>query len=168
MCFFMDLAYNQAIDAWRRNEVPVGAVVAHEGEAIAAAHNLVETTNDPTAHAEMLAVTQATKALGDWRLSGATLYVTKEPCLMCTGAALLARFHRVVFAIADPRMGALGGATNLNLMAEFNHHLTVTSGVQEVVCRELIQSFFAKIREIKGTKVDESSHPSINGEIHSH
>src|ERR1039458_1354633 len=89
--FFMSLAYNQAIDAWRADEAPIGAVIELRGEAIGAAHNTVESAHDPTAHAEMLALTQAAAKLGDWRLAGATLYVTKEPCPMCSGAMLIDR-----------------------------------------------------------------------------
>ena len=88
--FYMSLAYNQAIDAWREDEVPVGAIIELGGEVIAAAHNQVDGTRDPTAHAEILAMTQAARAIGDWRLTGATLYVTKEPCPMCSGATLMA------------------------------------------------------------------------------
>ena len=92
--FFMSLAYNQAIDAWRQDEVPIGAVIAVGGEIIAAAHNTVESAQDPTAHAEMLAITQAASKLGNWRLEGATLYVTKVPCPMCSGALLMSREQR--------------------------------------------------------------------------
>jgi tRNA(adenine34) deaminase len=141
--FFMSLAYNQAIDAWRRDEVPIGAVIAREGEVIAAAHNTVETSRDPTAHAEMLALTQAASRLGDWRLEGATVYVTKEPCPMCSGAMLMSRVQRVCFAVPDPKMGCLGGATNLNELPRINHHLELTAGgVLEAECREMLQTFF--------------------------
>jgi tRNA(adenine34) deaminase len=141
--FFMSLAYNQAIDAWREDEVPVGAVIESAGEVIAAAHNRVEGTRDPTAHAEMLAITQAASRLGDWRLEGATVYVTKEPCPMCSGAMVMARVKRVCFAVADPRMGCLGGAANLNELPMSNHHFEVTAGGPlEAECRELVQAFF--------------------------
>jgi len=140
--FFMALAYNQAIDAWREDEVPVGAVIERAGEVIAAAHNRVAGTRDPTAHAEMLALTQAAVAFGDWRLTGATLYVTKEPCPMCSGATLMARLKRVVYAVGDPKMGCLGGATDLNALPQVNHHLEITGGVMENECRDLLQAFF--------------------------
>lgn len=107
--YFMWLAYNLAVDAWRADEVPVGAVIAMDGVVIGAAHNQTISLRDPTAHAELLAVTQAAEALGDWRLSGAALYVTKEPCPMCAGAAVMARIARVVFAMGDPKMGCCGG-----------------------------------------------------------
>ncbi len=140
--FFMRLAYNEAIDAWREDEVPVGAVIELAGEVIATAHNQRDTARDPTAHAEMLALTQAARAVGDWRLNGATLYVTKEPCPMCAGATLMARLKRVVYAVPDPKMGCLGGATDLNGLPRSNHHLEVTGGVLEPDCRELLQAYF--------------------------
>jgi tRNA(adenine34) deaminase len=141
--FFMSLAYNQAIDAWRQNEVPIGCVIELGGEAIAAAHNTVEGAHDPTAHAEMLALTQAAARLGNWRLAGATVYVTKEPCPMCSGAMLMSRVKRVCYAVPDPKMGCLGGATNLNDLPRVNHHLELTAGgVLETECRELLQAFF--------------------------
>ena len=140
--FYMSLAYNAAIDAWREDEVPVGAVIERGGEVIASAHNQRDRTGDPTAHAEILALTQAAKAVGDWRLSDATLYVTKEPCPMCAGAALMARLKRVVYAVGDPKMGCLGGASDLNALPQVNHHLEITRGVLETECRELLQAYF--------------------------
>ena len=141
--FFMSLAYNQAIDAWRRDEVPIGAVIEVGGEVIASAHNAVESANDPTAHAEILAITQAATKLGNWRLEGATAYVTKEPCPMCSGAMLMSRVRRVCYAVPDPKMGCLGGATNLNDLPRVNHHLELTvGGVLEAECRDLLQAFF--------------------------
>lgn len=141
--FFMSLAYNQAIDAWRRGEVPIGAVIERDGKIIALAHNTVEAAHDPTAHAEVLAITQAANALGDWRLDGCTLYVTKEPCPMCSGATLMSRLKRVCYAVRDPKMGCLGGATDLNALPRVNHHLELSAGaVMEPKCRELLQAFF--------------------------
>ena len=140
--FYMWSAYNLAIDAWRQDEVPIGAVIELNGEIIAAAHNQRDSTRDPTAHAEILAMTQAARIVGDWRLSGATLYVTKEPCPMCSGATLMARLKRVVFAMGDPKMGCLGGATDLNALPEINHHLELTRGVMETECRDLLQAYF--------------------------
>jgi tRNA(adenine34) deaminase len=149
--FFMSLAYNQAIDAWRTDEAPIGAVIELGGEIIGAAHNTVESAGDPTAHAEMLALTQAAAKLGDWRLAGATIYVTKEPCPMCSGAMLMSRVRRVCYAVPDPKMGCLGGAANLNDLPQVNHHLELTAGgVLEDECRQLLQEFFrAKRREEK-------------------
>jgi len=141
--YYMSLAYNQAIDAWRRDEVPIGAVIELGGEVVGAAHNQVESARDPTAHAEILAITQAAARLGDWRLAGATVYVTKEPCPMCSGAMLMSRVRRVCYAVPDPKMGCLGGATNLNDLPRINHHVELTAGGElETECRELLQAFF--------------------------
>ena len=141
--FFMSLAYNQAIDAWRQDEVPIGAVIEIGGEVFGSAHNTVERAKDPTAHAEMLAITQAAAKLGDWRLSGATVYVTKEPCPMCSGAMLMSRVKRVCYAVPDAKMGCLGGATNLNDLPRVNHHVELTAGgALETECREMLQAFF--------------------------
>jgi tRNA(adenine34) deaminase len=150
--FFMSLAYNQAIDAWRANEVPIGAVIEYEGEVIGAAHNTVEGAQDPTAHAEMLALTQAAGKRGDWRLAGATVYVTKEPCPMCSGAMLMSRVKRVCYAVPDPKMGCLGGAINVNDLPRVNHHVELTAGgVLEAECRELLQGFFRRKRDAEDT-----------------
>ena len=147
--FFMQLAYNQAIDAWRENEVPIGAIIEADGEVIGAAHNQVESTQDPTAHAEMLAITQASAALKDWRLNQATLYVTKEPCPMCSGASMMSRLKRVVFAVPDPKMGGLGGLYNVNSYPTINHSLEVVSGVLHDECLQLLQAFFQLKRGMK-------------------
>jgi tRNA(adenine34) deaminase len=141
--FFMSLAYNQAVDAWREDEVPVGAVVEIGGEVMASAHNRVEGAHDPTAHAEMIALTQAAAKRGDWRLDGATMYVTKEPCPMCSGAMVMSRVKRVCYAVPDPKMGCLGGAANLNELPHANHRLEISAGgVLEEECRALLQEFF--------------------------
>ncbi len=145
--FFMALAYNQAIDAWRQDEVPIGAVIELGGEVIASAHNQRDSTRDPTAHAEILALGQAARAIGDWRLNEATLYVTKEPCPMCSGATLMSRVRRVVYAVADPKMGCLGGATDLNALPQVNHHLLITRGVLEQECLALLQAYFQLKRQ---------------------
>jgi tRNA(adenine34) deaminase len=145
--FFMSLAYNQAIDAWREDEVPVGAIIVAAGEVIGMAHNRVAGSKDPTAHAEMLAITQAASKIGDWRLEEATVYVTKEPCPMCSGAMVMSRVKRVCFAVGDPKMGCLGGAANLNDLPRSNHHFEVSAGgVLEDECRELLQAFFRQKR----------------------
>jgi tRNA(adenine34) deaminase len=141
--YYMSLAYNQAIDAWREDEVPVGAVIEAGGEVVASAHNRVEGAADPTAHAEMLALTQAAAKRGDWRLEDATVYVTKEPCPMCSGAMIMSRVRRVCYAVADPKMGCLGGAANLNDLPRSNHRVEIASGgVLEDACREMLQEFF--------------------------
>ena len=144
--FFMSLAYNQGIEAWREDEVPIGAVIVRGNSVIAAAHNTVETAGDPTAHAEMLAITQAAAYIGDWRLNECSLYVTKEPCPMCAGAAIMSRLGRVVFGLGDPKMGCLGGAAAVHLLPRLNHRVEVVSGVMEDECRALVQAYFAEKR----------------------
>lgn len=144
--FFMALAYNEAIAAWREDEVPIGAVIVHQGEVIASAHNAVETLRDPTAHAEILAITQAAAHLRDWRLNECTLYVTKEPCPMCAGASVMSRLGKVVFGWGDPKMGCLGGATPLHALPQLNHRVEVVSGVLEEECRAILQAYFTMKR----------------------
>tara|TARA_B110000037_G_scaffold179736_1_gene206077 strand:- start:882 stop:1409 length:528 start_codon:yes stop_codon:yes gene_type:complete len=146
--FFMSLAYNEAINAWKQNEVPIGAIIECNGEVAGKGFNQVESNTDPTAHAEMLAITQASAALKDWRLTDATLYVTKEPCPMCSGASILSRFKRVVFAISDPKMGGFGGAYNVNDYPGMNHTLSIEKGVMEEECKQLIQTFFRLKRDM--------------------
>ncbi len=145
--FFMKLAYNQALKAWKLGEVPVGAVVEYGGEIVAQAHNRVEQTKDPTAHAEILAITQAASKIGDWRLNGATLYVTKEPCPMCSGACVMARLSRVVYAVPDEKMGFLGGALEIHKVPTLNHRLEAAQGVLEKECLEMIKTYFAAKRK---------------------
>ena len=140
---FMRAALAQAVEARQRGEVPVGAVVVLHGTVVGAGYNQPISAHDPTAHAEILAITQAAGKLGDWRLEGATVYVTKEPCPMCSGAMLMSRVRRVCYAVPDPKMGCLGGATNLNDLPRVNHHVELTAGgVLERECRDLLQAFF--------------------------
>jgi tRNA(adenine34) deaminase len=122
------------------------SVVVREGRIIARASNQVETLKDATAHAEMLALTQAEEAVGDWRLTDCTLYVTKEPCAMCAGAVVHVRLARVVFGVGDPKAGAAGGALNLLQFPTFNHRSEITSGVRADECRALLQEFFSEKR----------------------
>lgn len=152
--FFMKLAYNQALKAWNCGEVPVGAVIEFGGELIAQAHNSVEGSRDPTAHAEILAITQAAAKLGDWRLAGATLYVTKEPCPMCAGACVMSRLKRVVYAVSDPKMGFLGGAMKFHDLPTLNHSLSVENGALEAECAELLKTFFALKRRFSKASKD--------------
>lgn len=147
---YMKLAYNLAIDAWHAGEVPVGAIIAGPEGVLGRAHNRTEGAGDPTAHAEMQAITMAAAALGDWRLNACTLYVTKEPCPMCSGASVMARLGRVVYAVPDPKMGCLGGATDLNALPRSNHRIELISGVLEAECRELLRAFFAAKRQENG------------------
>ncbi len=150
--FFMKLAYNNALKAWKLGEVPVGAVIEFEGAVIAQAHNMVESSKDPTAHAEILAITQAANKLGDWRLAGATLYVTKEPCPMCAGACIMSRLKRVVFGTPDPKMGFLGGAAKIHDIATLNHHLEVSEPVLSSECTSMLRAFFSLKRSISSDK----------------
>ena len=140
--YFMALAYNEAVEAWKEDEVPIGAVIVRDGEVIASAHNRTVSSNDPTAHAEMLAITQAAGTLNDWRLNECTLYVTKEPCPMCSGASVMSRLGRVVFAWGDPKMGCLGGAFPVHELPKLNHRVQVVSGVMEDECRAILQAYF--------------------------
>lgn len=128
------------------DEVPIGAVIAQNGRIIARAYNQVEMLKDPTAHAEMLAITQAAASVGDWRLTECELFVTKEPCPMCAGAAVHARLRRVIFGCADPRGGAVGSVVNLLQMPTLNHRCDINSGVLANECAALLQNFFAKRR----------------------
>lgn len=145
--YFMGEALRQAARAFAAQEVPVGAVVVREGHIIARAYNQVELLKDATAHAEMLAITAAEEAVGDWRLTDCTLYVTKEPCPMCAGAGVHVRLARVVFGANDPKAGAAGTALNLLQFPTLNHRCAVTGGVREPECRHLLQSFFAEQRK---------------------
>ena len=144
--YFMGEALRQAAKAYEAEEVPVGAVIVRAGRIIARAFNQVELLKDATAHAEMLAITQAENAVGDWRLTDCTLYVTKEPCPMCAGAVVHARLQRVVFGAPDPKGGAAGGAMNLLQFPTLNHRCEITSGVRLDDCRTLLKSFFAEQR----------------------
>ena len=145
--YFMREAVRQAEKAHAADEVPVGAVVVREGKIIARAHNQVELLKDATAHAEMLALTQAEAAVGDWRLMDCDLYVTKEPCAMCAGAVVHTRIRRVIFGCADPSAGAAGSMMNLLQIPAFNHRCEITSGVLQKECAAILQDFFRKRRE---------------------
>jgi tRNA(adenine34) deaminase len=145
--YFMREALRQAARAYEAGEVPVGAVLVREGRIIARAFNQVEQLKDATAHAEMLALTQAEEVVGDWRLTDCALYVTKEPCPMCAGAIVHTRVARVVFGASDPKCGAAGGVVNLLEFPTFNHRCAITGGVREADCRLLLQNFFRQQRQ---------------------
>ena len=140
--YFMGEALRQAIRAYEAEEVPIGAVVVREGRIIARGFNQVEMLRDATAHAEMLALTQAEAAVGDWRLLDCDLYVTKEPCPMCAGALVHVRMRRVVFGCADPRAGAAGSIINLLQLPSLNHRCDIASGVLQNECAAILQDFF--------------------------
>ena len=143
---FMREALRLAAKAREADEVPVGAVVVRAGKIIGRAYNQVELLKDATAHAEMLALTQAEAAVGDWRLVDCDLYVTKEPCVMCAGALIHVRIRRLVFGCADKRSGAAGSVMNLLQNPVFNHRCEITSGVLQNECAAILQDFFRKKR----------------------
>src|SRR5436309_2209926 len=147
--YFMREALRQAQKAYAADEVPVGAVVVRAGKIIARSHNQVELLKDATAHAEMLALTQAEAAVGDWRLVDCDLYVTKEPCVMCAGALVHVRIRRVIFGCADPRSGGAGGILNLLQHPALNHRCIITAGVLENECAAILQDFFRQQRNQK-------------------
>src|SRR5437016_8921009 len=143
---FMREALRQAQKAYTAGEVPVGAVIVREGKIIARAYNQVELLKDATAHAEMLAITEAEAAVGDWRLTDCDLYVTKEPCPMCAGAIVHTRIRRVIFGCSDLRAGAAGTVMNLLQHNALNHRCQITSGVLQNECASILQDFFRKKR----------------------
>ena len=144
--FFMGEALRQAARAYEAGEVPVGSVIVRGDQIIARAFNQVELLKDATAHAEMLVITQAEEAVGDWRLTDCTLYVTKEPCPMCAGAIVHTRLARVVFGASDLKAGAAGGAVNLLQSPTSNNHCQITGGVRKTECCALLKNFFAEQR----------------------
>lgn len=144
----MAIALQEARAALDADEVPVGAVVVRGGQVIGRGHNQREQLADPTAHAEMLAITAAAAHVGDWRLTDCTLYVTLEPCPMCAGAAVLARLEQVVFGTEDPKMGACGSMFSLADDPRTNHQAKVVSGVCAGKCRDILQEFFHKQRRL--------------------
>lgn len=157
--YFMGEALRQAAKAYQAEEVPIGAIIVRDLQIIARAFNQVEVLKDATAHAEMLAVTQAEEVIGDWRLNECTMYVTKEPCPMCAGAIVHARVGRVVFGAPDPKAGAAGGVINLLQFPTFNHRCEITGSVREQECRALLQTFFAEQREKKRFFADSEETP---------
>lgn len=143
----MRMALREAEAAAAEDEVPCGAVIVLDGQVIGKAHNQTETLNDPTAHAEILAITQATQAVGNWRLNGAVMYVTKEPCPMCAGALVLARIKKVVWGMTDPiRGGAVSKFQILNT-ADLNHAVEIETGLMEDDCKAVMQGFFQTLRQ---------------------
>lgn len=145
--FFMREALRQARKAAKQGEVPIGAVIVHQGRVIARAWNQVETLKDATAHAEMLALTQAESAMDDWRLTECDLYVTKEPCPMCAGALVHCRVRRVIFGCGDPKGGGAGGFWNLLQAPNLNHRCEITPGVLAEESVALLKAFFAEARQ---------------------
>lgn len=136
------MALDLAREAGRRGEVPVGAVVVRDGRVVGRGYNRRESRRDPTAHAEILALRQAARVLGGWRLSGCVLYVTLEPCVMCAGAMVLARIDRLVFGAADPKGGAAGSLMNVVQDGRLNHWVDVVPGIEAEACGQLLKDFF--------------------------
>ena len=144
--YFMRLALREAESANAHDDVPIGAVVVREGELLAAAHNERELRQDPTAHAELLALRAAALAVGSWRILDAAVYVTLEPCAMCAGALVLARVARVVYGAADPKAGACGSVLDVLDEPRLNHRPQVAGGLLDAECAELLSAFFAAKR----------------------
>jgi len=144
--YFMRLAVREAERALEHDDVPIGAVIVREGEVIAAGHNERELRADPTAHAELIALREAARRLGTWRVLDSAMYVTLEPCAMCAGAIVLARVPRVVFAARDPKAGAAGSVLNVLDVPQLNHRPLVESGLLAEESAELLRSFFASRR----------------------
>jgi len=143
---FMREALAEARKAEALGEVPIGAVMVHDGAVIGRGHNLRETSNDPTTHAEMIAIREAAAHIGHWRLLETTLYVTLEPCVMCMGATILARIPQLVYACRDPRAGAVGSIYDFANDERFNHRVEVVEGVLSDECSALLSGFFQQLR----------------------
>ena len=144
---YMRMALREAQLAAAEGEVPCGAVIVLNDKVIGKAHNQTETLNDPTAHAEVLAITQATQAVGNWRLNDAVMYVTKEPCPMCAGALVLARIKKVVWGMTDPIRGGAVSKFNILNDADLNHAVEVETGLMETDCKAVMQEFFQNLRQ---------------------
>jgi tRNA(adenine34) deaminase len=144
--YFMRLALREAERALEHDDVPIGAVLVKGGEVLASAHNERELRSDPTAHAEMLALREAARELGSWRVLDTVLYVTLEPCAMCAGAIVLARVPRVIYGAADPKAGACGSVVDLLGLPALNHRPDVASGLLAGECADLLRTFFASRR----------------------
>ena len=144
---FMYEALKEAEKALAADEVPVGCVIVHEGIILGRGYNRTESLQDPTAHAEILAITSASENLGSWRLSGCTVYCTIEPCAMCAGALMLARVERLVFGAPDPKFGACGSIFNIVQSKKLNHRIALSTGILKNECVRLMQEFFKKKRE---------------------
>lgn len=145
--YFLKEALKEAEKAYKKGEIPVGAVIVVDGNIIARAHNQKETTFDPTAHAEVLAIREASKILGAWRLTEASLYVTKEPCIMCSGAIVHARIKKVVYGCDDPKAGGAVSLYRILQDRRLNHRVELKTGVLEEECRKILQDFFKELRK---------------------
>lgn len=146
---FMLEALKEAEAALSMNEVPVGAVIEKDGVIVGRGHNQTETMKDPTAHAEILAIREAAKTLGGWRLLGCRMYVTTEPCSMCAGATVLARIEKVYIGTRDPKTGACGSLMNILQDERLNHYVEIETGIMQQQCEKIMKSFFQKLRRKK-------------------
>ena len=144
--YYMKLAIEEAEKAQKLGEVPIGAIIVKNNEVIASAHNLRETAQLPTAHAEHIAIERASKVVGSWRLEECRLYVTLEPCVMCAGAIVMSRIPKVVYGATDPKGGCSGSLMNLLEESRFNHRAEVIKGVLEQECGDLLRNFFRELR----------------------
>lgn len=152
---YMVEALKEAEIAASEGEVPVGAVIVRDGEIIARAHNMTEQTKDPTAHAEMLAIRQASQRLGGWRLPGCHMYVTAEPCSMCAGAIVWARIEKLVIGTMDPKAGACGSVFNIPQDRRLNHFVEIETGLMREECSQILKDFFSRLRENNNRKSEE-------------
>lgn len=146
---FMKEALKEAKKAYDKDEVPVGAIIVKDNKIIARAHNVKELKKDTTKHAEILAIQKASKKLDTWRLEGCTMYVTLEPCVMCTGAIIQSRLDKLVIGTMDEKTGACGSVLNILKDYKFNHIVEVEKGIMEEECREILQQFFKNLRKRK-------------------
>ena len=154
--FFMTIALELAAEAERADEIPVGAIVVRNGEILGRGHNATISRNDPTAHAEIIAMRDAAQRIGNYRLVDCDLYATLEPCVMCAGAMMHARIARVIYGAVDPKTGACGGVVNLFDEARLNHHTTVTGGVLAQQCGQRLKEFFVRRRNRSDLAAEES------------
>ena len=151
---YMKEAIRQAKKAWKMEEVPIGCVIVHEEKIIGRGYNRRTTDKNPLAHAELAAIKKASKKMGDWRLEDCILYVTLEPCQMCSGAIVQARVKRVVIGCMNPKAGCAGSILNLLQVERFNHQVEITSGVLEAECSQMMKGFFKELREKQKKKKD--------------
>lgn len=147
--YFMEKALEEAKRAYEENEIPIGAVIVYKDEIIGRGHNKVEQDQNPLNHAELIAIKEASEKIGSWRLIDCDLYVTLEPCIMCSGATVYSRIRRIVFGAYDHKRGCCGSILEIPQTEEFNHHVEITGGVMEEECLSLIQQFFKELRAKK-------------------
>lgn len=146
---FMKEALKEAQKSYKKEEIPVGAIIVKDGKIIAKGHNLKETKTDPTKHAEIIAIQKACKKLQTWRLTGCTMYVTLEPCSMCAGSLIQSRLDKVVIGTMDEKTGACGSVLNLLSDYKFNHTVQIETGIMQEECKKILQQFFKELRAKK-------------------